>query len=65
MKRKKNEKGVGRKTTWASGIRFEDTKLVRVPVSFAKPILEVAHWLDAGEISIDEIRLLVQCKGFE
>ena len=55
--------GAGRKSTWASGVKFEDTMLVRVPVSFAKPILEIAHLLDAGEISVEEIRMLANIKG--
>lgn len=40
----------GRKSTWASGCKFEDTKLIRVPAAIADQLLELAHKLDAGEI---------------
>lgn len=41
----------GRPSTWASGCKFEDTKLIRVPVAIADRTLEIAHKLDAGEAS--------------
>ena len=41
-------KGAGKKTTWKSGCRFEDTKLIRVPKKIANRILELAHDLDEG-----------------
>ena len=41
--------GAGRKSTWVSGCKFEDTKLIRVPVAIADRLLEIAHKLDSGE----------------
>jgi hypothetical protein len=42
--------GSGRKSTWVSGCKFEDTKLIRVPTAIANKLLEIAHKLDSGEI---------------
>lgn len=42
----------GRKSTWSSGCKFEDTKLIRVPVAIAERLLEIAHQIDSGQ-SID------------
>jgi hypothetical protein len=39
----------GRKTTWASGRGFDDTKTIRIPKAFADELTEIAHKLDAGE----------------
>jgi hypothetical protein len=39
----------GRKSTWVSGCKFEDTKLIRVPATIANELLEIAHKLDSGE----------------
>jgi hypothetical protein len=39
----------GRKSTWKSGCKFEDTKLIRVPKAIAPKLLEIAHNLDANE----------------
>jgi hypothetical protein len=39
----------GRKSTWTSGCRFEDTKLIRVPAAIADKLLEIAHKIDDGE----------------
>jgi len=39
----------GRKSTWASGYKFSETKLIRVPAKFASQLLEMAHKLDDGE----------------
>lgn len=44
----KREKA-GRPSSWASGCKFEDTKLIRVPVAIADRLLEIAHKLDANE----------------
>lgn len=41
-------KKAGRKSTWKSGCRFEQTKLIRVPRLIADQMLEIAHWLDNG-----------------
>ena len=38
----------GRKTSWASGCKFEDTKIIRVPISIASKLLDIAHKLDGG-----------------
>jgi hypothetical protein len=40
--------GSGRKSTWKSGCRFEETKLIRVPSAIADELLDIAHWLDSG-----------------
>ena len=40
----------GRKSSWVSGCKFEDTKLIRVPATIAGELLEIAHKLDSGEI---------------
>ena len=42
--------GAGRKTTWASGSRKEDSKLVRVPEYIAAEVLRAAHYIDAGGV---------------
>ncbi len=42
----------GRKSTWVSGVKFEETTLIRVPNYVKDRLLEIAHRLDAGE-SID------------
>jgi hypothetical protein len=42
----------GRKSTWVSGCKFEETKLIRVPIAISDRVLEIAHKLDNGE-SID------------
>jgi hypothetical protein len=42
----------GRKSTWVSGCKFEQTKLIRVPIAISDRVLEIAHKLDNGE-SID------------
>lgn len=39
----------GRKSTWKSGCKFEDTKLIRVPRAIADQLLEIAHKIDTGE----------------
>jgi hypothetical protein len=39
----------GRKTTWESGVKFEETSPIRVPNHIKNKILEIAHRLDAGE----------------
>lgn len=40
----------GRKSSWASGCRQEETKLMRVPGKLVEQLNEIAHRLDAGEI---------------
>ncbi len=46
MSRGGQRKGAGRKSTWVSGCKFADTKLIRVPAVIADEILEFAHRLD-------------------
>jgi hypothetical protein len=41
--------GSGRKSTWVSGCKFEDTKLIRVPASISDKLLEIAHEIDSGK----------------
>jgi hypothetical protein len=41
-------KGAGKKTSWKSGCKFQETKLIRVPVAISSRLLEIAHWLDEG-----------------
>ncbi|HEY9873598.1 MAG TPA: hypothetical protein V6D12_09175 [Candidatus Obscuribacterales bacterium] len=40
----------GRKSSWVSGCRQEETKLIRVPEKLAEQLNKIAHRLDAGEI---------------
>jgi len=42
----------GRKSTWVSGCKFQETKLIRVPIAISDRVLEISHKLDNGE-SID------------
>jgi len=39
----------GRKSEWASGRTFAETKPIRVPLEYSDFLLEIAHILDAGE----------------
>lgn len=48
MPRGGQRKGAGRRSTWASGCKFADTKIVRVPAYIADDVLEFAHKLDAS-----------------
>lgn len=41
-------KGAGKKSTWKSGCKFSETKLIRVPERLADQLLEIAHKLDEG-----------------
>lgn len=41
--------GAGRKSSWVSGCRQEETKLMRVPGKLVGQLNEIAHRLDAGE----------------
>lgn len=50
MVRGGQRQGAGRKSTWESKTRFEDTVVVRVPGKIKDKILEIAHKLDSGEI---------------
>ena len=48
MPRGGQRKGAGRKSSWASGCQFADTKIIRVPAYIADEVLEFAHKLDAS-----------------
>lgn len=39
----------GRKSSWSSGVKFEDTSLVRIPSYLKDKVLNLAHKLDAGD----------------
>lgn len=64
MPRGGKREGAGKKSSWKSGCRFEQTKLIRVPVNISHRVLEVAHWLDEGygieKVTKSEIAL--QCE---
>ncbi len=49
MTRGGHREKAGRKSTWVSGCKFEQTKLIRVPIAISDRLLEIAHKLDAGE----------------
>jgi len=40
----------GRPSTWKSGCKFSQTKLIRVPIALVDQLLEIAHKLDSGEV---------------
>ena len=42
--------GSGKKTSWPSGCRFAQTKLIRVPEYLSAQLLEIGKKLDAGEV---------------
>lgn len=46
----------GRPSTWKSGCKFSETKLIRVPTAIADQLLEIAHKLDSGE-SLDLVTI--------
>ena len=50
MTRGGQRQGAGRKNSWASGCRFEETKLIRVPIAIADRVLDFAHRLDADSL---------------
>ena len=54
MSRGGKREGAGRKTSWASGVRFEDTSLVRIPNYLKTDLLHLAHRLDSG-LKIDSV----------
>jgi hypothetical protein len=49
MPRGGHREKAGRPSTWKSGCKFSETKLIRVPSVIADQVLEYAHKLDAGE----------------
>lgn len=58
MPRGGHREKAGRKSTWKSGCRYEDTKLIRVPTSISDELLKIAHKLDAGESLDSETKQL-------
>jgi hypothetical protein len=54
-------KGSGKKSSWKSGCKFEQTKLIRIPSSLASQLLEIAHWLDDGG-EVEKVIKPVQCE---
>jgi hypothetical protein len=54
-------KGAGKKTSWKSGCKFQETKLIRVPVAISSRLLEIAHWLDEGG-EIEKVTKSIQCE---
>jgi hypothetical protein len=63
MTRGGERSGAGRKSTWASGCTFENTKLIRVPSKIADQVLKLAHQLDAGEIDLGDHDLVTNSKS--
>jgi hypothetical protein len=49
MPRGGHREKAGRPSTWKSGCKFSETKLIRVPAAIADQLLEIAHRLDSGE----------------
>jgi hypothetical protein len=49
MVRGGQREGAGRKSTWTSGAKFEDTTVIRVPKNIKDKVSAVAYKLDAGE----------------
>ena len=41
-------KGAGKKNTWNSGSKFNETKVIRIPIKIADKVLKLAHDLDSG-----------------
>ncbi len=48
MPRGGKREGAGKPSSWESGCKFEDTKLIRVPKAISDRLLELAHDLDKG-----------------
>lgn len=40
--------GAGKPSSWKSGCKYEDTKLIRVPKAIGDKVLELAHRVDEG-----------------
>lgn len=56
----------GRKSSWASGVKFEETVLIRVPKYIRQELLELAHELDAGnEIELVTDSMKQEKKAFQ
>jgi hypothetical protein len=50
MVRGGQREGAGRKSTWVSGAKFEDTTVIRVPKNIKDKVSVIAYKLDAGEV---------------
>jgi len=53
--------GAGKKSSWKSGCKFEQTKLIRIPAAISSQLLEIAHWLDEGG-QIKKVTKSKQCQ---
>lgn len=40
--------GAGKPSSWSSGCKYEDTKLIRIPKAIGDKVLELAHKVDEG-----------------
>jgi CRISPR/Cas system CMR subunit Cmr4 (Cas7 group RAMP superfamily) len=49
MVRGGQREGAGRKSTWVSGAKFEDTTVIRIPKNIKDKVSVIAYKLDAGE----------------
>lgn len=47
--------GAGKPSSWSSGCKYEDTKLIRVSKAIGDKVLELAHKVDEG---IDILELI-------
>ena len=50
-------KGAGKKSTWVSGCKFNETTTIRIPKTIKAQLLEIAHKLDANE-ALDSVTKL-------
>lgn len=55
--------GAGRKSTWDSGVTFEETTTIRVPAYLAEQLLDLAHQLDAGNVEVKIVHKRGTSKG--
>lgn len=52
-----------RPSSWkGSGVRKADCAQIGIPPALKPDILTIAHWLDEGVITMDEVRSLVDLK---
>jgi predicted RNase H-like nuclease (RuvC/YqgF family) len=51
MSRGGQRQGAGRKSSWISGVKFEETVLIRVPKQIKNELLVIAHKLDSKEVA--------------
>jgi hypothetical protein len=60
MPRGGHREKAGRPSTWKSGCKFSETKLIRVPAAIAEKVLEFAHKLESD----DPLDLVTKSKGY-